>query len=240
MADAGHDAAARHDGGRAEGKFVRAQERRADDVPARLETAVHAQPHARAQVVGNEDLLRLGQPQFPGDARVLDGTERRRARAARMPADLDDVCVRFDHAGGNGADARLRDQFDGDFGARVDALQVVDELRQVFDAVDVMVGRRRDQRDAGLGVADGRDLRRDLVRRQLAALAGLGALRHFDLQLVCRHEIGRRDAEARGGDLLDGAVGLAAIARGMLAALAAVAQRAEAVGRDGNGLVRFE
>src|SRR3712207_8288820 len=40
------------------------------------------------------------------------------------------------------------DQFDADPGPRVRHLQVVDELGQILDAVDVVVGRRRDQGDA--------------------------------------------------------------------------------------------
>ena len=43
----------------------------------------------------------------------------------------------------------------------------------------------------------------DLVARQLAALAGLRALRDLDLQLVGVDEVARRDAEAARGDLLD-------------------------------------
>ena len=36
-------------------------------------------------------------------------------------------------------------------------------------------------------------------------LAGLGALRHLDLQVIAVHEVFARDAEARRGDLPDGA-----------------------------------
>ena len=43
----------------------------------------------------------------------------------------------------------------------------------------------------------------DLVAGQLAAFAGLGALRHLDLHHVGIDEIFRGDAEAAGGDLLD-------------------------------------
>ena len=60
----------------------------------------------------------------------------------------------------------------------------MDELRQVLDRVDVVVRRRRDQPDARRRVPHLRDPRVDLVAGQLAALAGLGALRHLDLQLV--------------------------------------------------------
>ena len=83
----------------------------------------------------------------------------------------------LDHAHGNGTDPRLRHQLDGDRGGRVDLFQVEDKLRQVLDAVNVVVRRRRDQRNAGRGVADAGDLGGDLVARKLAALAGFGALR---------------------------------------------------------------
>ena len=54
--------------------------------------------------------------------------------------------------------------------------------------ISVTPGRRV----AGLG-----DDRVDLVPGQLAAFAGLGALRDLDLQLVGVDQVVRRDAEAR-------------------------------------------
>ena len=65
----------------------------------------------------------------------------------------------------------------------VDVLQVVDELGQIFDGVDVVVRRRRDEAHAGDGVPRLGDDFIDLVAGQLAAFAGLGALRHLDLQV---------------------------------------------------------
>ena len=55
--------------------------------------------------------------------------------------------------------------------------------------------------EPGLG-----DPRIDLGAGQLAALAGLGALRHLDLELAGVDQVFARDAEAAGGDLLDGGV----------------------------------
>ena len=85
----------------------------------------------------------------------------------------------------------------------IDALQVVDELREIFDGVDVVVRRRADEQDAGLRVAQTGDQAGDLVAGKLAALAGLGALRDFDLDLFGVGEVLGGDAEAAGGDLLD-------------------------------------
>jgi hypothetical protein len=77
---------------------------------------------------------------------------------------------------------------------------------------------------------------------QLAALAGLGALGHLDLDLVRVDEVVDVDPEAAGRDLLDrGAagvpVGVGGVADGVLPALARVRLAAEAVHRDGQRLV---
>ena len=82
----------------------------------------------------------------------------------------------------------------------------------------------------------------DLAAGQLAAFAGLGALRNLDLQLVGVGEVVDRDAEPAGGDLLDRralrvAVGQRLEPLGVLAAFARVALAADAVHRDGERLV---
>ena len=87
--------------------------------------------------------------------------------------------------------------------ARIDVLQIEDELLQVLDRIDVVVRRRRDQADALRRMAHLGDDRVDLVAGQLAAFAGLGALRHLDLHHVGIDEIFRGHAEAARGDLLD-------------------------------------
>ena len=90
--------------------------------------------------------------------------------------------LRLGDARGHRADADLGDQLDVNARARIGVLQIVDQLLDVFDGVDVVVRRRADQADARRGVARPRDPRIHLVAGQLAALAGLGALRHLDLQ----------------------------------------------------------
>ena len=134
--------------------------------------------------------------------------------------------------------------FTHDPGVGVDLLQVVDELGQVLDRVDVVVRRRRDQGDAGRGVAQAGDLDRDLEARQLAALAGLGTLGDLDLQLPGGVEVFGGDAEAARGHLLDRRVGVVAVGARVeallaLAALAAVGAGADPVHGDGQRLVRL-
>ena len=118
---------------------------------------------------------------MPGEQ---DRRERRGAGAAVVAGDQHVVGVRLRDAGGDRADADLGDELDRDARLRVRAAQVVDQLLQVLDRVDVVVRRRRDQADARRRQPDARDVAVDLVPGQLAALAGLRALRHLDLELV--------------------------------------------------------
>ena len=184
VALAHHDAARRHQRRGREAELLGAEQRAEHDVAPGLELPVDLQAHAPAQPVHHQHLLRLGQPELPRRARVVDRRQRRGAGAAVVAADQDDVGVRLGDAGGDGADAGLADQLDADARARVDVLQVEDELRQILDRVDVVVRRRRDQRHARRRVAHARDDRVDLVPGELAAFAGLGALGHLDLDVV--------------------------------------------------------
>ena len=154
VADAHHDAARRDERRRGEAELLGAEQRRDGDVAAGLQLAVGLDADAAAQVVGDQDLLRLGEAELPRDAGVLDRGERRGAGAALVAADEHDVGLRLGHAGGDRADADLGDQLHADARPVVRVLQVVDELRQVLDRVDVVVRRRRDEADARRRVAD--------------------------------------------------------------------------------------
>ena len=84
----------------------------------------------------------------------------------------------------------------------------------------------------------------DLVAGQLAALAGLGTLRHLDLHLVGVDQIFRRDAEAAGCHLLDRGSQTVAIRQRLeaicfLAAFAGVRAAADAVHGDCDRRVRL-
>ena len=154
VADAHHDAARGDQRRGGEAEFLGAQQRRDRDVAAGLQLAVGLDRDAAAQIVQHQRLVRLGQAQLPGHAGVLDGGQRRGAGAAVVAADQHHVGVGLGHAGRDRADADFGHQLDADARAMVGVLQVVDELRQVLDGIDVVMRRRRDQADAGRGVAD--------------------------------------------------------------------------------------
>ena len=184
VAFAHHDAAhgdQRHGG---EAELFGAQQRGNHHVAARLQLAVGLHFDAAAQIVQQQHLLGFGQAQFPRQSGVLDGAQGRSAGASAVAGDEHHVGMRLADAGGHRAHAHLGDQFHRDARLGIDVLQVVDQLRQVFDGINVMVRRRRDQGHAGNRVTHPGDDLIHLVPRQLAALAGLCALRHLDLQLV--------------------------------------------------------
>ncbi len=239
VALAHHDAAQGDQRRGGEAELFGAEQGGDGDVAAGLEFAIGLEADAAAQIVHDQDLLGFGQAEFPRDAGVLDGTERRSAGAAGIAGDEDGVGVRFGDAGGDGADADFGDQLDGDARLGIDVLQIVDELREIFDGVNIVVRRRRDEADAGDGVAHARDDVIDFVAGKLAAFAGLGALGHFDLQLVGIDQVIGGDAEAAGGDLLDGGAAAIIVARLVFPALAGVGFAADAVHGEREGFVRF-
>lgn len=67
-----------------------------------------------------------------------------------MPGDEYHVRAAFGDACRNGADADFGDEFDGDPGFRIGVAEVEDEFREVFDGVDVVMGRRGDEETPGV------------------------------------------------------------------------------------------
>ena len=64
-------------------------------------------------------------------------------------------------------------------------------------------------------MAKARDYFVDLMARELASLAGLGTLGHFDLQFVRIDQVVRGDAKSRRGYLLDGAAAQVTLESGL-------------------------
>ena len=80
--------------------------------------------------------------ELPWQPGVLDAGLRRSARAAVVTADQDDVRMAFGHPGGDRPHSYFRDEFNADASVVVGVFEVVDQLRQIFDRIDVMVWRR--------------------------------------------------------------------------------------------------
>ena len=139
--------------------------------------------------------MHLRQAQLPRGTGVLDGGERASRGAAIVARHGDQVRIGFGDASGNGADPWLGDEFHRDLRVWVDLLEVKDQLRQVFDGVNIVVRRRRNQRDAGHRVAQAGNQLIDLAAWQLAAFTGLRALSHLDLQHFGIDQVSWRNTE---------------------------------------------
>ncbi len=114
----------------------------------------------------------------------------------------------------------------------------MDELLEILDRVDVVVGRRADQPHTRRAVPGLGHPRVDLVSGQLATFTRLGPLGHLDLEVVGIHQVLAGDAEAAAGHLLDRAPSLGVVeSLGVLATFAGVALAADPVHRHGQGLV---
>ena len=144
MALPGHHAADSQERRRSKSEFPRAQASRYQDVPRKFQAAIHAQRDPVAQARASQSFVRLPQANLPRQPGILDGRERRRSRAATMPADSNYVRPGLGHARGDDAHAGARDQLHADSRTRIYRPQIVNQLRQVFDAVDIVVRRRGD------------------------------------------------------------------------------------------------
>src|SRR6266576_1808537 len=88
----------------------------------------------------------------------------------------------------------------------IGVLQIVNQFGQVFDRVNVVMWRRRNQTYARSRMTHSSDLRINLPPWQLATFSRFCALRHFDLQFLRFDQVKAGDPEPPGSDLLDRAV----------------------------------
>ena len=231
VALASHHATQGEQGGSAKAKLFGAQQRCDNYITGELQSTVDAQANPRAQPCFNQSGVGIPQSGLPGDAGVLDRGERRCARASIVAADGDYVGSGLGHAGCNNSYSRAGHQLDADARSRVHGAQVVNQLRQVLNAVNVMVRRGRNQRGSRYRMAEASDVGRDLDRRQLAAFAGLRPLRHFDFKLVGVYEVLGGDTKAARSDLFHTIVSfrVRGVDAGIFAAFSGIAARAQPV-----------
>ena len=184
-----HDAAQHNQCQCAHGELVGAEQGHHDDVVTGLQLTIGLQAHLTTETVPDQCLLSLGQSDFGRYAGKAHAAGGRCSRAALGTADDDEVGLGLGHTGGNSAHSAFGHELNADGCLGVDVLQVEDELCKVFDGVDVVVGWRRDERDAGNAMARTGNHFVHLEARQLSALAGLGALSHLDLYLFGVYQV---------------------------------------------------
>ena len=84
----------------------------------------------------------------------------------------------------HGTDTNFGHELHRNRGARIAIFQIVNQLRQVFDGINIVMRRRRNQFHTRRCKAQRADVFRNFVTRQLASFAGLGTLCHLDLDLI--------------------------------------------------------
>ena len=204
VADAHHAASQGNERRCRKAEFLRTQHTGHRHIPPGHELAVGFDHDLLPQTVLHECLVGFGDAQLPGEAGIVDGRAGRRAGPAVVTGDQHHLCARLRDAAGDGPHARLRNQLDADAGIPVGVFQIENQLGQILDGIDIMMGRRTHQRDAGRGAAGSGDPGIDLASGQVAAFSGFRALCHLDLQLLRAVQIRAGHAEAPRGDLLDG------------------------------------
>ena len=161
-----------------------------------------------------------------------------------MSADKHNVSMALGHASGDGANTNFRNQFHVDPGVGVDVFQVMYQLCQVFNGINIMVGRRRDQFNPRCGLTHPSNIFINLMAGQLSTLAGLGTLGHLNLEVGSIDQIVGSYTEPTGGDLFNGAAAritvlVQPVTPVVFSTLTGVAARRHSVHGDGHHFVGF-
>ena len=106
------------------------------------------------------------------------------------------IGMRIDHTSRDGANTDLRYQFDADACRRIRIFEVMDQLRQILDRIDVVVGWWADQSNPGRRKSNSCNVLIDLATRQFATFARFRPLGHFDLQFISIGQVPDGDTES--------------------------------------------
>ncbi len=137
-----HTASHCYQGRCGEAEFLRSQHTGNGHIPPGHQLAVGLNNHLTAQSVLDQRLVGLRHTQLPGQARSGNGAAGSRASAAVMAGDQHHLRSRLGHARRDGAYTGFADQFDANPRTAVDVLHIINELGQIFNRIDVVVGRR--------------------------------------------------------------------------------------------------
>ena len=120
-----------------------------------------------------------------------------------MTRNLDHIGIGLGHTSRDRPDPNFSNQLHTDRGFGMHLVQIVDELSQIFNGIDVVVGRRRNQRHSSLAVTQPSDVLIHLWPRQLAAFTRLSPLSHLDLELLTAAQILRCHPKPARSNLLN-------------------------------------
>ena len=153
VAFAHHDAAFHHQGCCGKAKFIRTQKCANRHVATGFHLPIGLHTNAATQAVQHQRLLCFGQANFPWAAAMFDGRPWRCACATIVPRNYHMVSLALGHTCGNCAHTHFGHQFHTDVSMRCHVFQVVNQLRQVFNRINIVVRWWRNQAHTGHRVA---------------------------------------------------------------------------------------
>ncbi len=184
-------------------KLFRSHECCHDHIATIFHLSVGLEHHFFPQVVHHQDLLRFGQPHLQRQTCMFDRRARTGSCTALCSTDRDQVGRCFGHTCSNGSYSRFGDKLHTYLRIRIHVFQIKDQLCKVFNRIDIVVGRGRDQRNPWYRVPGPGDDLVHLVSRQLSALPGFCALGDLDLYFVCIYQVFRGNPKSPAGYLFD-------------------------------------
>ena len=134
----------------------------------------------------------------------MNGTFRCCSRTAVIAGNQNHLRTRLGHTCRHGSHTCLRNQFYGNPGIFVGIFQIIDKLCQVFDRINIVMRRRRNQADSRCGVSGSGYPRVYLSGWQVSAFSRLRTLGHLNLNLLGADQIAAGHAETSAGHLLNG------------------------------------
>ena len=189
LAVALHQAAHSNERHRRKTELFSAEQAGHGNILAIHQLAVSLKNNAGTQAILQQRLLSLSHAKLERQTCMPDGIARSSARTAIMARDQDLVSSALGNAGCDGANAGLGNELHGNARIGVCVLQVEDQLCQVFDGIDVMMRRRRNQANARSRLANFGDPGIYLLTRQVAAFARLCTLSHLNLYFFGTYKI---------------------------------------------------
>jgi hypothetical protein len=173
------------------------------DVASCPQLTISLDNDATTKIVEDKSLMSLGKTQLPWKTSVLDTGPSGGTGTTIVTRDENVISLGFGNTGSDDTNTSLGDELDRDTSAGVGALEIVDQLLEVLNRVDVVVGRRTNEADTRSGVTGLSDRARDLVAGKLTTLTRLSTLSHLDLELIGISEVVGGNTETSRSNLLD-------------------------------------
>ena len=229
-----HDAADSYQRCCCKAKFFRTQQSGDNNIASCHQLTVCFQCYTVTQIIQQQRLVCFHKSQLPRQSGMIDGSTRRSTGTAVITADKYNISAGLNYAGSNRTDADLAYQLDADAGTGISILQVVNQLSQIFNGIDIMMRRRRNQTNACRCTAAFGNPGINLAARKLSAFTRLSTLCNFNLNFVRIDKVIAGYAKTAAGNLLNCATLAVTIRQrcktvGILAAFAGIALTTDTV-----------